>query len=66
MIYIVKAGDTLSGIARAHLGDAKRWPEIARLNTHIENPNVIQPGDELRLPSSGGGLLKRILGRLFK
>lgn len=64
MIYIVKPGDTLSAIARAHLGDAKRWPEIAKLNG-IQNPDLILPGDELRLPSSGG-LLKRILGRLFK
>lgn len=63
MIYIVKSGDTLSKIARDHLGDAKRWPEIAKLNG-IPNPDLIHPGDELRLPSSG--LLKRILGRLFK
>lgn len=63
MIYIVKKGDTLSAIARDHLGNASRWPEIAKLNG-IDNPDLIHPGDELRLPSSGGGILER-LGKLF-
>ena len=64
MIYIVKKGDTLSAIARDHLGNAARWPEIAKLN-NLDNPHLIHPGDELRLPSKGGGLLER-LGSLFK
>jgi nucleoid-associated protein YgaU len=71
MIYIVKSGDTLSAIAQRHLGNANRWPEIARLNS-LSNPDLINPGDELRLPdagskptASGEGFFSR-LKKLFK
>jgi nucleoid-associated protein YgaU len=47
-LYKVKRGDTLSGIAKAKLGDATRWPEIQRLNRDVvPNPNDIAPGLEL-------------------
>jgi nucleoid-associated protein YgaU len=47
-LYKVKRGDTLSGIAKAKLGDANRWPEIQRLNRDVvPNPNDITPGLEL-------------------
>ena len=69
MIYIVKPGDTLSAIAKSQLGNASRWPEIAKLNS-IDNPDLIHPGDELRMPSStkpstDDGFLSR-LGKLFR
>ena len=47
--YTVKAGDTLSAIAAKHLGDWKRWEEIARLNG-IRDPRRLQIGTKLRLP----------------
>jgi nucleoid-associated protein YgaU len=47
--YVVKAGDSLSKIAKEQLGDAKRWSEIQKLNK-IENPNLIRVGQELVLP----------------
>jgi DNA-binding SARP family transcriptional activator/LysM repeat protein len=51
----VRPGDTLSGIAERFLGDASRWPEIARLNRDvIENPDLIFPGQRLVLPAAGG------------
>ena len=49
--YVVKAGDSLSKIAQQFYGDAKRWPEIYEANkSQIKDPNVIHPGQELRIP----------------
>ena len=43
-LYKVKKGDTLSGIAEVKLGDADRWPEIARLNRDVvRDPDDITP-----------------------
>lgn len=47
--YIVKRGDTLSGIAGRLLGDTSRYREIATLNG-ITNPNRIYPGQVFRIP----------------
>ncbi|WP_460354743.1 peroxidase family protein [Mycobacterium sp. ZZG] len=48
---IVKPGDTLSGLAKTHLGDAERWPDIFSMNgAVITNPNVIVAGQVLQLP----------------
>jgi nucleoid-associated protein YgaU len=48
---IVKPGDTLSALAREHLGDANRWPEIFALNGGVlTNPNRIVVGQVLQLP----------------
>ncbi|MEU4428655.1 LysM peptidoglycan-binding domain-containing protein [Actinoplanes sp. NPDC024001] len=50
-LYVVERGDTLSGIARAELGDANRWREIFDLNRDvISNPDRIIPGQILALP----------------
>ena len=45
----VKAGDTLSGIAAAH---GTSWQELQRING-IANPNLIYPGQVLKLPGGG-------------
>ncbi|HSO53365.1 MAG TPA: LysM peptidoglycan-binding domain-containing protein [Actinomycetes bacterium] len=48
LLYKVKQGDTLSGIAKKQLGDANRWPEIHQLNRDVVlNPNDIALGMEL-------------------
>ncbi|MFE0133617.1 N-acetylmuramoyl-L-alanine amidase [Streptomyces sp. NPDC059037] len=47
--YTVRKDDTLSAIAKAKLGDANRWPEIAELNT-LKNPDDIRVGQKLKLP----------------
>jgi nucleoid-associated protein YgaU len=50
-IYVVKSGDTLSGIAKKVYGKAGRWPEIYEANRdRIENPKLIRPGWKLRIP----------------
>ena len=49
--YVVKSGDSLSKIAKELWGDAKRWPEIFEANKDkIKDPNLIHPGQELRIP----------------
>ncbi|CAN6541209.1 unnamed protein product [Malus baccata var. baccata] len=45
----VQPGDTLWSIsARVH-GTGEKWKELAALNPHIRNPNVIFPNETLRL-----------------
>lgn len=46
--YTVKAGDTLWGICKKQLGDGSQYAAVAQLN-HIKNPNLILPGQILRL-----------------
>jgi nucleoid-associated protein YgaU len=49
--YTVKAGDTLSKIAKEHLGDANAYMKIFDLNKdQLTNPDAIKPGQVLRLP----------------
>lgn len=49
--YTVRAGDSLSTIAARELGDWRRWTDIATLNG-LADPDVIVPGQVLRLPAS--------------
>ncbi|HSJ07224.1 MAG TPA: LysM peptidoglycan-binding domain-containing protein [Longimicrobiales bacterium] len=54
--YTVKSGDTLSGIAKREYGDAGQWKRIFEANRDtINNPDLIHPGQELRIPTAGGG-----------
>lgn len=49
--YIVVSGDSLSKIAKREYGDASKWPKIYEANRHlIKDPNLIYPGQELRIP----------------
>lgn len=48
--YVVRPGDTLSGIAGRVLGDPSRWREILRENPQVKNANRIYPGDSLLVP----------------
>lgn len=49
--YTVKSGDTLSRIAKEHLGDAKDYMKIFNLNKdQLTDPDMIKPGQVLRLP----------------
>jgi nucleoid-associated protein YgaU len=51
-LYIVRRGDTLSGIAQRKLGAASRWPEILERNREVlSNPDRIFPDQVLVLPT---------------
>lgn len=54
--YTVKSGDTLSAIAEREYGDAGEWRRIYEANRdRIDNPDLIHPGQELRIPGDDGG-----------
>ena len=47
----VKAGDSLSRIAKRELGNAAKWPAIFDANRDkIKDPDLIHPGQILTLP----------------
>ena len=49
--YTVKAGDTLSGIAKAQLGDGNAYMKIFEANRdQLSNPDLIKPGQVLKMP----------------
>ena len=53
--YTVKAGDTLSKIARQVLGDGNAYMEIFNLNRdQLSDPDKIMPGQVLKLPQGAG------------
>ncbi len=50
--YTVKAGDSLSRIAKNKYGKASLWKAIYEANKdRIKNPDLIQVGWELKLPA---------------
>jgi nucleoid-associated protein YgaU len=51
IFYTVKSGDTLSKIAKTHLGDAMKYPQIFEANRPmLSDPDKIYPGQVLRIP----------------
>ena len=49
--YTVKAGDTLSKIAKEKLGDANAYMEIFNANKdQLSDPDKIKPGQVLKIP----------------
>ena len=56
--YTVKSGDTLSKIAQSQLGVSSKWRDIYDLNKDIiSNPNLIYPGQKLKIPKYASGTL---------
>ena len=47
--YVVKKGDTLWDISALFLNEPWLWPKLWRMNSEINNPHLIYPGDELTL-----------------
>ena len=50
--YTVQSGDTLSKIAKAHLGDANAYMRIFEANKdQLTDPDKIRPGQVLKIPA---------------
>jgi nucleoid-associated protein YgaU len=50
--YTVKAGDTLSKIAKELLGNASAYPQIFEANRdQLSDPDKIKPGQVLKIPA---------------
>jgi nucleoid-associated protein YgaU len=51
--YTVKSGDTLSKIAKEHLGDANAYMKIFEANKdQLTDPDKIKPGQVLKIPAA--------------
>ena len=51
--YTVVSGDSLSAIAKREYGDASKWHQIYEANRDtISNPDLIHPGQKLRIPGA--------------
>lgn len=49
--YTVKSGDSLSKIAKTHYGDSMKYMKIFEANKPmLKDPNLIYPGQVLRIP----------------
>lgn len=49
--YTVQPGDTLSGIAKKHLGDGNAYMKIYEANRdQLSDPDKIKPGQVLKMP----------------
>jgi nucleoid-associated protein YgaU len=50
-MYTVKSGDSLSKIAQQQYGDSTKWRKIFEANKDlIKDPNLIHPGQKLKIP----------------
>lgn len=54
--YTVKPGDTLSKIAKEHLGNANAYMDIFNANKdQLTDPDKIKPGQVLKIPQTARG-----------
>lgn len=54
-LYEVEEGDTLWDISARFLEQPWQWPMLWRWNSEIENPDLIYPGDRIRLTRDSAG-----------
>lgn len=58
-IVLVEPGDSLTKVAKRH---KTSYPRIFYANKQIKDPDIIYPGDKLRIPEKNEKLAKRPLG----
>ncbi len=49
-VHIVRAGETLSGIAQQYYGSANAWRKILDANKTLKDANKLAPGTKLAIP----------------
>ncbi|RJQ13892.1 MAG: LysM peptidoglycan-binding domain-containing protein [Nitrospiraceae bacterium] len=49
--YTVRKNDTLWDISNTKLQDPFLWPKLWNINPQINNPDLIRPGDKIKIPS---------------
>jgi hypothetical protein len=64
--HIVRPGETLEQIATRYLGSVQRWKELHQINPTIADPNRIEPGQRIRLPSVRQALPVATVNRLSR
>ena len=47
--HVVRPGDTLEGITARYLGSAREWRQNWVLNPQVRDPDLLQPGERLRV-----------------
>ena len=52
IVVTVKPGDSLWKFAASRLGNGRRWQELLALNPGLRNPDVLQVGSQIAVPSS--------------
>lgn len=51
-VYTVQSGDTLSKIAKQHLGSPNKYMDIFNINKDVlKNPDLIKVGQQLKIPN---------------
>ena len=51
-VYTVQAGDTLSKLAKQHLGSPNKYMDIFNINKDIlKNPDLIKVGQQIKIPN---------------
>ncbi|MDL1891681.1 LysM peptidoglycan-binding domain-containing protein [Sphingobacteriales bacterium CHB3] len=51
-VYTVQSGDTLSKIAKQHLGSPNKYMDIFNINKDVlTNPDLIKVGQHLKIPN---------------
>ena len=48
-MHVVRPGDTLEGLAERFLGSSQLWRELHTLNPFVRDPNLLHPGERLRI-----------------
>ena len=55
--YVVKQGETLSGLAGRFLGHSSRWPDLVALNPGV-TPQTLKAGQKLVIPAESSATNK--------